>query len=326
MNSDYTYPGTNILINVPGIKDQDTLDRFERGRTALRLAELKVKPIKGGFDMEHLQKIHQYIFQDVYPFAGQIWTTNIGKNGFWFADFKSIDWVTGNVFMSLKDDKHLKGLSAVAFSRKAAQYYSDINYIHPFREGNGRAIREFFRQLALESGYDLRWSQVSKEEYISPVLKTNEPSAIKELSNVLYKCIVGSSGLQDKGGIYPKTETELKDILKKAKGLAPGIQDGEVIDLGYAESAGALNLNKMNNLARIESFVVGDWVAVKHDMPGNPYDGSAGRLISVQDRHAEVLLILDPSGFLESPFSRWIPLSDLRLVTSEEYFAWWRRL
>lgn len=229
MNSDYTYPGTNILINLPGIKDQDTLDRFERGRTALRLAELKVKPIKGGFDLEHLKKIHQYIFQDVYPFSGQIRTTNIGKNGFWFADFKSIDWVSGNVFMSLKDDKHFKGLSAEAFSRKAAQYYSDINYIHPFREGNGRAIRELFRQLALESGYDLRWSQVSKEEYMSAVLKTNEPSAIKELSNVLYKCIVGSGGLQDEKWIYPKTETELKDILKKAKGL-PDIQDGDIID------------------------------------------------------------------------------------------------
>ncbi len=58
----------------------------------------------------------------------------------------------------LKEERYLTGLNAEDFCRRAAYYLSELNMIHPFREGNGRAIREFMRQLGLKAGYRVDWS------------------------------------------------------------------------------------------------------------------------------------------------------------------------
>lgn len=257
MNSEYTYPGTTVLKNLPGIQDQERLDRFERGRTALRLAELKLNPIEGDFDLEHLKKIHRYIFQDVYPFAGEIRKTNIGKNGFWFAEFRSIEWIAGNVFNNLNEDKLSMTLSAEGFSQKAARYYSEINYIHPFREGNGRAIREFFRLLAQKSGFDLQWSAVTKEEYLRAVLKTDEPSELKDLEKVMMKCISSQDTGDSHEWIYPKKDISLKDILKKLDGL-PDLKSGSNIDTKMLNTNVLKYRTQENNGKEILQFALKD--------------------------------------------------------------------
>lgn len=50
----------------------------------------------------------------------------------------------------------------LSFNR-LAYYMAELNVIHPFREGNGRAIREFIRLLALKNGYELNWGNVDKD-------------------------------------------------------------------------------------------------------------------------------------------------------------------
>lgn len=70
--SRYCYPGTDILINIPGLMQQKQLDAYERLVTADRLRILALKPLKGSFNLRHLCAIHRFIFKDVYPFAG-IW-------------------------------------------------------------------------------------------------------------------------------------------------------------------------------------------------------------------------------------------------------------
>jgi cell filamentation protein len=61
---------------------------------------------------------------------------------------------------------------------------SELNVIHPFREGNGRTIREFIRVLALERGYIIEWNKVSKEE----LLKASIDSVYDNTN--LYKCLM----------------------------------------------------------------------------------------------------------------------------------------
>jgi cell filamentation protein len=74
-NSDpYLYPGTNVLKNLRGLTDPELLERFEARRTHQRIAELIDTPIPGGFDVAHLKTFQQYIFQDVYEWAGQFRT------------------------------------------------------------------------------------------------------------------------------------------------------------------------------------------------------------------------------------------------------------
>ncbi|MBJ7988135.1 Fic family protein, partial [Bacillus cereus] len=78
-------PGTDVLKNKMDYQDHEQLKSFETVMTAVRIAELQKKPIVGNFDLKHLQEIHKYIFQDVYPFAGKLREENIAKGSFQFA-------------------------------------------------------------------------------------------------------------------------------------------------------------------------------------------------------------------------------------------------
>lgn len=184
----YVYPGTNVLINLFDERDPKKLEAFEVAFTGLRLAELSVKPIIGSFDFSHLKQIHKYIFQDIYPFAGQIRDVNIAKDAFQFANVQYIQSSSMQIFMDLKKDNHLKGLSKEEFSIKAAKYFTDINILHPFREGNGRTQREFIRSLAGRNGYELDWSKVSEKQLFDASVKAvvNE----NPLAQLISKCIL----------------------------------------------------------------------------------------------------------------------------------------
>lgn len=162
----YLYPGTNVLRNVPGIQDAALLDRFEATATAFRLFQLTERPVAGKFDRVHLYRIHFHIFQDVYPWAGEVRTVEISKADSLFAltphIVSSLDHSLGN----LANERHLRGLAPEHFCRRAAFYLGELNAIHPFREGNGRAQREFLRHLAVHNQFDLDWTPISRERMI----------------------------------------------------------------------------------------------------------------------------------------------------------------
>lgn len=169
----YTYEGTEVLKNKFDIRDQKELDEFERLITTAKVAELELKPIKGDFDLEHLQKIHKHIFGDIYEFAGKIRQENIAKDYFSFADARFIVPGSNDLFGQLKQENHLKGMKMNEFSPKAAHYLAEINVLHPFREGNGRSQREFIRSLAKEAGFKIEWSKAPKKELLEAMIKSH---------------------------------------------------------------------------------------------------------------------------------------------------------
>lgn len=67
----------------------------------------------------------------------------------------------------LRVEDYLKGLPSEQFVKRSAYYFAELNYIHPFREGNGRAIREFMRQLYALNGYDVDWTAISTDELLA---------------------------------------------------------------------------------------------------------------------------------------------------------------
>ncbi len=80
----------------------------------------------------------------------------------------------GRVFGELAKEHFLEGLPRRDFARKLAALFSKINRIHPFREGNGRAQRQFVRQLAESLSYKLHFEVVSKERLVqASILSTN---------------------------------------------------------------------------------------------------------------------------------------------------------
>jgi len=68
----YLYPGTDVLRNIPGIRDVETLIAFETLNSGTRMYELRLLPTEGTLDTDHLKAIHKYIFQDVYPWGGPV--------------------------------------------------------------------------------------------------------------------------------------------------------------------------------------------------------------------------------------------------------------
>ncbi len=160
----YCYPSSSVLKNKLGLTNQDKLDQFEAEITTLRLVELQENPIQGNFDLEHLKKLHFHIFQDVYDWAGQIRTVDISRGESRFAHAQYIESAAKTLFEMLKKENWLKGLSIDDFSLRAAHYLSEINVLHPFREGNGRAQRAYITQLCKEVGYDLDYSDLEQDE------------------------------------------------------------------------------------------------------------------------------------------------------------------
>lgn len=161
----YCYPDSDVLINKLDIKDMDKLHKFERKLTMIRLLELFDNPIKGDFDFNHLKDIHKFIFQDIYDWAGNVRIVDIAK-GNMFCNVKFIDSQAEEIFSKLKKEKYLSGLNEENFVKRLTFYFSEINALHPFREGNGRAQREFIRLLALKNGYVIKFDKISEDEMI----------------------------------------------------------------------------------------------------------------------------------------------------------------
>jgi cell filamentation protein len=160
----YCIPGTSVLRNKAGITDQQLLDEFEADYTTVRIIELAQTPLKGDFDLQHLCNIHRQIFQDVYEWAGQVRTVDIFRAESRFCNVRQIAPYSKRVFSALKDEKYLNGLERIQVSGRLAHYLSEINAIHPFREGNGRVQRLFISQLATQSGYTLDYSDLQRQE------------------------------------------------------------------------------------------------------------------------------------------------------------------
>jgi len=163
----YLYPGTSVLRNLRDIRDAGVLGEFEAEATTRRLRQLEHKPLSGVFDARRLQAIHHHIFQDVYEWAGEFRTVSISKSGDPFALPQHIASSLDKTSAELSHEGQLAGTDIELFASRSAYYLGEINAIHPFREGNGRTQREFIRELALQSGLTIDWTQVSREEMIA---------------------------------------------------------------------------------------------------------------------------------------------------------------
>lgn len=126
--------------------------------------ELDVKPLRGQFDVRHFKAIHKFIFQDVFKWAGEFRTVNISKGGQLFGMCAFVESALNELLLRLPKENYLKDLAPSAFAARTGFYLSEINAIHPFREGNGRTQREFIRELGAAAGYAIDWGKVTREQ------------------------------------------------------------------------------------------------------------------------------------------------------------------
>lgn len=135
INSRYTYKGTDILVNKLDIKDKTKLDRYEKKMVAFKLATINEVEFPNKFDEKRLKFIHSYLFCDVYDFAGMYRLENIIKENFVFSQYEYIEENLTKLMREI-DVETLKDLSFDEFIKKISYYMTELNVIHPFREGN----------------------------------------------------------------------------------------------------------------------------------------------------------------------------------------------
>jgi cell filamentation protein len=218
--------------------DSSVLANIEATLTAARIIELEFIPVVGKFDAKHLCEIHRRIFQDL-P-ANGLTAVNpgqyrpevpIGKH--WLKQRK-LETLHGNFFVaySRMDTKAYQRLDAVLANAKSAllraapggevamaiaALYVEIDFIHPFSDGNSRTLRTFTRQLAREAGYVLDWGCFNATVAMRDGLYIARDNAVNQLAKpeitdefTMRKIIASMAALQS----YPKLHELVVDAVK----------------------------------------------------------------------------------------------------------------
>ncbi len=156
--------------NKLGITDSAELARIEEKISKRKAVEMfesgYLESLEAG-TFEGLAKIHRYLFDEIYDFAGEVRKVNISKGNFRFAPLMYLDAALQSI------DK----MPQRTFD-EIVEKYVEMNVAHPFREGNGRSTRIWLDlMLKKEIGYVVDWSKVDKEDYLLAM----ERSPIKDI-------------------------------------------------------------------------------------------------------------------------------------------------
>lgn len=135
VQSVYCYPDTDVLINKLNIRDKAELKQAEEEFTAVKQMALLQEPIKGRFTKTHLFRIHRFLFEDVYPFAGHIRKEQISKGDTMFYPPDLIDRELERVFKNIHSKKLLAERDEEKQIQNLSQTMAELNIIHPFRDG-----------------------------------------------------------------------------------------------------------------------------------------------------------------------------------------------
>jgi cell filamentation protein len=161
------YPGTSVLKNLAGLRDQAELDDFEFAMYLSRAEE----PLPGGnLAYEHYRHIHHHLFQDVYDWAGQVRTIRIGKGGNWFCYPEHLEREMAKAFSPHRIDAVVHATDRLVFARLAADLLADINAGHPFREGNGRTQLAYLALVATSAGYGFDADVLEADKVMSAMI------------------------------------------------------------------------------------------------------------------------------------------------------------
>ena len=159
-----------ILENKLGLTNQVELAKVEEKLSKQKAKELydcgKINEIEVG-TFKGLSEIHEFLFSDIYDFAGKIRSVNIAKGNFRFAPVMYLEH-------SLQ---HIDQMPQTSFE-EIIKKYVEMNIAHPFREGNGRSTRIWLDLILKEELQKVvDWNLIDKADYLSAM----ERSPINDL-------------------------------------------------------------------------------------------------------------------------------------------------
>lgn len=157
----------DVLENKLGITDPDELKEIETEIVAIRMSELLSSPPKGKMDFSYLRKIHLRLFSDIYSMAGKVRTVDMAKGGSVFCYVQFLEDEQQRVFKWVADTFTRRKKPRDEFIEALAKLSAELNALHPFREGNGRAIRTFLILLATRYRYHLNFDLTDTEHIMN---------------------------------------------------------------------------------------------------------------------------------------------------------------
>jgi cell filamentation protein len=184
----YTDPISGLLRNKQDITDPEVLLFVESGAVTKRLQELYENPIKiKGIDS--LFEIHKHLFQDIYTWAGKKRHVEISKDGKQFFPTTHFDNAYKYIDQLIAEFKKTPQGNINNLVEKLAEILDNVNYLHPFREGNGRTQREFLRLLASEKKLILNLNPPDNKSVYERYMKGTIESDMTTLTELIFELI-----------------------------------------------------------------------------------------------------------------------------------------
>jgi cell filamentation protein len=194
IDPDYTYvdPTSGLLKNLLNISDYDVLLFVESSAVSKRLQELFKNPIKIK-GTSSLLEIHHYLFQDIYAWAGKVRTVNISKDGKPFFDGERFSSAFQYIDSLVEEYRTIDSSNFAEIAKALASILDHVNFLHPFREGNGRTQREFIRLLALEKELILNLNPADNTTVYNQYMQGTINGDIELLSQLIFEQINNSN-------------------------------------------------------------------------------------------------------------------------------------
>ena len=161
--SDNCYPGTTVLVNKLDIHEQKELDIAEKQITLLRAIQAEQSMSFDNPDLNFYLSIHRFLFEDIYEWAGMFRNVNISKKGTVFCKADQIKETCILKFQRLAEHNYFADLDTTDFISEVAEFYNDMNLIHPFREGNGRTLRLFITLLVRNTKRNISFADIDPD-------------------------------------------------------------------------------------------------------------------------------------------------------------------
>jgi len=165
-NDDYL-----LKHNLLEIDSHKELERAEALAFTLRAMSLE----QGDFTLDYFtlkdfQNLHYYLFQDIYPFAGEFRDVQLMKGNTRFCQVQFLVHYADDLFLQLNEEPFWNSLEEAA--NRLAYFKSELNMLHPFREGNGRTIRIFLHAYAMKRGIEWAYETMESGKYIHAMIQS----------------------------------------------------------------------------------------------------------------------------------------------------------
>lgn len=164
-NDDYL-----LTTNLLGMTNFTELERAEAFTFSIRATQIEQDAYNiTAFSLTSFVGLHHHLFQDIYSFAGQFRDVQLMKGNTRFCQVQFMDAYASNLFTQLDNEPDWDTLEYAV--KRLAYFKSELNMLHPFREGNGRTIRIFLQSFAKSKGFLWTYDNINREEYMQAMIR-----------------------------------------------------------------------------------------------------------------------------------------------------------